>query len=331
MSEFSCPVIRIPERIGKHPNADTLSILSVDGCPVIFRTGEFNTGDLAVYIPVEAVVPIHLVPFLKTKESQTETRIKAKRLRGIFSMGLLIAPPIALEEGQDAAGLLGITKYVEPIPLHMATENACAPSVTAPHYDIESHRKYHGVYGGDELVVVTEKIHGCNSRFVFTDGELKVGSHSNWKKENDTNLWWRIAKQHGLADKLRAFPDYVIYGETFGQVQDLHYGCKQNELFFAIFDVFDSKAGKWLDWEDVEAIAWSLDIPTVPVLYKGFYLPELILPLCEGKTVWPGADNIREGIVIKPVVNGYDVKLGRKITKLVGEGYLTRKGGTELK
>ena len=56
MSQFSCPLIQIG-KVGKHPNADTLSITTVDGGPVIFRTGDFAPGDYAVYIPVDAVVP----------------------------------------------------------------------------------------------------------------------------------------------------------------------------------------------------------------------------------------------------------------------------------
>ena len=72
MSEFSCPVIELTA-FRKHPNADTLSITEVDGCPVVFRTEEFKSGDLLVYIPVEAIVPVDdfRFSFLGTKEGQT--------------------------------------------------------------------------------------------------------------------------------------------------------------------------------------------------------------------------------------------------------------------
>ena len=41
MSEFSCPLVRIGA-IQKHPNADSLSITEVDGCPVVFKTIDFK-------------------------------------------------------------------------------------------------------------------------------------------------------------------------------------------------------------------------------------------------------------------------------------------------
>ena len=41
MSDFVCPVLKI-SKIDKHPNADSLSITEVEGCPVVIKTGEFH-------------------------------------------------------------------------------------------------------------------------------------------------------------------------------------------------------------------------------------------------------------------------------------------------
>lgn len=81
MSEFHINVVEIGT-IEKHPNADTLSITSVDGYPCIIRTGEFTEGDRAVYIPVDSILP--------KDEPRWEflaghLRVKAKKLRGIFT------------------------------------------------------------------------------------------------------------------------------------------------------------------------------------------------------------------------------------------------------
>lgn len=336
MSEFRVPVVKLG-KIGKHPNADSLSITTIEGCPVIFKTGDFNEGDVAVYIPVDAVVP-ETVP--GTEFLGKHRRIKAKRLRGIFSMGLLLSPgvpnesliiPITAQVGDNVGPELGITKYEEPEPTHFAGEDASAPSgISVPVYDIESHRKYRDVFEPDEKVVVTEKIHGCNGRFLFHDGQLHVGSHKRWKKEGNT-LWWRVAKEYGLAEKLAKFPDFVFYGEVYGAVQDLRYGCEKDELRLDIFDIYDAKTGRWLNWQEVEDTVLECDLITVPTLYIGRYIPEVIEPMCDGNTiVMHGITQIREGIVIKPLKERWDNKLGRVITKLVGEEYLTRKGGTEL-
>ena len=40
-----------------------------------------------------------------------------------------------------------------------------------------------------------------------------------------------------------------------------------------------------------------------------------------------GADHVREGFVVKPTAECFDDRIGRVILKMVGEGYLLRKGG----
>jgi RNA ligase (TIGR02306 family) len=332
MSTFRAPIVEIG-KVGKHPNADTLSITQVEGCPVIFRTGDFEQGGLAIYVPVDAVVP-ETVP--GTEFLGEHRRIKAKRLRGVFSMGLLLPVDILpglggnpyandfYSVGRDVSRFLNITKYEEPEPTFLGTDCAPAPKCQVPVYDMESYRKFKHLFDEQDLVVVTEKIHGTNSRFVVSDGILNVGSHKQWKKEDERNMWWKVAKRFNLAAKLANYPGYVLYGETYGQVQDLKYGRK--DLDFAAFDVFNSNEGRWLDYHEFQAFCEELGIPTVPVLWMGPYIPEAIEPMSEGKSTL--GDNIREGFVIKPVVNRYNNETGRTIFKLVGEGYLLRGGKT---
>lgn len=40
------------------------------------------------------------------------------------------------------------------------------------------------------------------------------------------------------------------------------------------------------------------------------------------------ADHVREGMVVKPVHERFDDRIGRVVLKLHGEGYLTRKEGS---
>ena len=106
MSDFNCEVVRVRD-VAKHPEADTLMVATANGNPVIFRTGDYQEGDLAAYVPVDAIVPEgERFAFLGKHR-----RIRAKRLRGIFSMGLLTPVEPGWEEGQPVAEALGITKY----------------------------------------------------------------------------------------------------------------------------------------------------------------------------------------------------------------------------
>lgn len=331
MSQFSVPVVRLG-KVGKHPNADSLSITTIEGCPVIFRTVDFEEGQLVIYVPVDAIVP-ETVP--GTEFLGKKRRIRAARLRGIFSMGLLLplfhdgAPiiPMSTNVGEDVSGVLGITKWEEPEdPATMGDDQAPAPKIQVPVYDVESWRKY-GPFEGDPIVEVTEKIHGTNSRSVFVDGVLHVGSHRTWKKENEANLWWRMAAKYGLKDRLNKCPGMVFYYETFGQVQDLTYGIKGAEI--RVFDIFDSVQGIWLSTAAVMEICDILGLPYVPILYRGHQSGVLgkLDDMAKGQSTLGG--NIREGVVIKTVNPGYDRRYGRTILKLVGEDYLLRKGGTE--
>lgn len=165
MSEWSVNVVQI-DKISKHPNADTLSIVHVWGYPVIIRTGDFQEGDKAVYVPVDSIVPDD-EPF---KFLAGKNRIKAKKLRGIFSMGLLVKlPDNSWEVGKDVAETMGIKKYEEvedAIQMGGDTEYYHNKQYIR-HYDIEGFRKYGEIFQAGEEVIVTEKIHGCNARFVY--------------------------------------------------------------------------------------------------------------------------------------------------------------------
>lgn len=98
MSEFHVEVVRI-DKIGKHPNADALEITHVRGqYPVIVKLGQFREGDLAVHVPVDAI--------MSPDDSQWDFldghyHIKAKKIRGILSLGMLVPANPAWVEGED--------------------------------------------------------------------------------------------------------------------------------------------------------------------------------------------------------------------------------------
>lgn len=368
MSQFSCPIVPITF-VKKHDNADTLSVTEIEGNPVIFKTGDFQIEQYAIYVPVDAVVPLSnpAFAFLATKEGQTHSRIKAKKLRGVFSMGLLV--PLSVLPANhsfqllnttgistavtDVSEVLGITKYEEPEEtLSTRSQHASRPpdTVTAPIYDIESHRKYRYLYLDGEEIVATEKLHGCNGRFVYYSGDepttwwqkllfkifgwkanarLLVGSRRFFNKESPTDIWWKVAKKYDLGKKLKNRPGFTLYGEVYGLVQDLHYGASaEDPVHFAAFDVLENATGRWLDYDEFLDFCKKLDIPTVPELYRGPYSFEKVHALSLGNSML-SSKQIREGVVIKPVKNRRDSRFGRVITKLVGEQYLLRKGGTE--
>jgi RNA ligase (TIGR02306 family) len=320
MSEFHVEVTRV-RNVQKHPNADTLSIAEVNGYPVIFRTGEYEEGGLAVHVPIDSIVPDR--PEWAFLEGHR--RIKAKKLRGIFSMGMLTNADPSWVEGQNVQAELGIEKWEPAMPsLVTNTENEADPGFLPVFTDIEGLRRRRDVLQDGEEVVLTEKIHGANARFVYQDGRLWVGSHHQIKKFDERNMWWKVAIEIGLEERLAKVPGIAVYGEVYGQVQDLKYGHPTGAKLI-LFDALDTRTGRYLDYDAFKAVARGLDLETVPELYRGPWLGfDAMTAYCEGKTTM-GADHVREGYVVRPVQERWHHHIGRVIFKMIGEGYMLRK------
>ncbi len=322
MAEFKVEVVRVGP-VTKHPNADTLSLTEVFAYPVVIRTGELAEGDRAVYLPVDAVVPEGDPRFAFLGEHR---RIKAKRLRGIFSMGLLVRADPAWEVGQDVAALLGVVKYEPPPRLVMGGDNEPCPFAFPKYTEIENYRRYPDVLREGEEIVVTEKLHGTNSRFAFHEGRLWCGSHSGIKKRDPSVVWWKVAEAIGLEERLKAAPGVALYGEVYGDVQDLKYGLGRGELRLALFDALELSTLRYLGWDRTVEVARAVDLPTVPVLHRGPWGRDL-LALANGSSML--AAHLREGVVVRAVAERFEPDTDRPMVKVIGEDYLLRKGGTE--
>jgi len=320
VSEFHVEVVRVG-KIERHQNADTLSVTKVREYPVVIRSGDFKEGDLAVYVPVDSVVP---TDDPRWEFLQSHTRIKAKRLRGIFSMGLLTKADAGWEEGQNVAELLRIKKYEPPEPTSTGGEAERCPFKFPKYTDIEGFRRWPNVFKDGEEVEITEKIHGTNSRFSFRDGRLWCGSHSEIKRDAPA-VWWKAARQYELEKRLSSVPGIAIYGEIYGWVQDLRYGHSPGKVSLAIFDAFDLAEMRYFGRDEFAGLAKKLELPTVPVLYRGPFSRDL-LSYAEGKTtlILSPAAHVREGIVIRPIEERFDERIQRVILKHHGEGYLLK-------
>jgi tRNA-binding EMAP/Myf-like protein len=354
MSEFHVECVKIGE-VTKHPNADTLSCTLIhNGYPVLFKTGDFNEGDLACYIPIDALVQVSRpeFAFLDSGKGRAVERIKARRLRGVFSMGLLIRAPVSAKAGDDLREWFGVEKWEpesekEPAPDNRKARRSwhrtwfgslvyrvrqllgLAPPTPpkVPVYDIEGLRKYQNLFQEGEAVVIREKIHGCSSRYLHTGKHFFIGSRTVMTR-NGPSVWKTVADRYCLKEKLKRYPGVVLHGEVYGSVQDLKYGVPESEdVRFVAFDALvpDGPTNRrWLNDEELEAFCALLGLPMAPVLYRGPWHRDLV-KLAEGKTTMPGANHVREGFVVRPVAERHDQHFGRVQLKLAGQDYLTRK------
>lgn len=352
------------------PGADKVALARVFGYSCVTAKDQWGGGRLGAYLPPDSLVDVSRPEFaFLTRDAKADgkARIRAKRLRGVLSFGLLVPAPEGSKVGDDVTAALGVEHYdpqvrrpgVQKTPLFAGGEVSSPPAVPAVKYDLEAGRRYAlKTFTAGEPCVISEKVHGANGRYVFHDGAMYCGSRGEWKKEYPSydhvtvesllatgkvdearareivdrlrsqpktrNLWWQALD---ATPALRAFceshPGVVVYGEVYGAVQDLRYGHAPGQVSFAAFDLMAD--GRFLDFEQAYGMGTAGGLPWVPVLeHAAPFDFDRVCELAEGRSLVPGADHVREGVVVSPLAERYDPVVGRVKLKWVGAGYLER-------
>ena len=355
MSTFSVPVVVYSAE--PHPNADALEMAVVGGWRAACRIGQFEPGQTVAYIPEGSLLPWDLVVELGLDDpprlaGPDHNRVKAIRLRGVLSQGIVYGGEriAGLSAGDDAAEVLGVVKWVPPVPVHMSGLMVPGPKIG---YDIDDIKSWPDRMVEGEEAVVTEKLHGSfcclgmrrespgaePEPVVSSKGQLGQGLRFDVGAEaNADNLYVRVWRDHAgavrrefgrLGDDALAM---YLFGEVCGpKVQDLAYGLQQPR-----FHAFDLRLDNgYASWDDVRFAAERVGAPTVPELWRGLWSHRLLSAYTDGSSAL--AEHHREGIVVRPVATRYDTGIdhpsgrgpGRMILKSVSERHLLRKGGTE--
>lgn len=344
MADFMAKIHAL--RIEPHPNADRLELAAIGGYRSVVLKGQFKDGDLAAYIPEGAVCPDWVIADLGLEgrlAGSKKNRVKAVRLRGVLSQGLVYplddggirGRPVA--EGDVVTELLGLEKYAPPVPINM--QGAVTPAFGKTlKYDIEDVKRFPDVLAEGEPVHMTEKIHGtwCCLGWHPGFGPIVTSKGMAAKglvmqidaEENENNLYvmaWRAHREKLLdlfSTESDAEPWYVL-GEIHGPgVQDLHYG--RSEPGLRIFDCYIGHPGRGSYVPAAKlydgGLATLFDL--VPPIWEGPFSEEAMLGQTDGRSTL--GDHVREGVVIKPLEERRHPELGRVILKSVSGDYLTR-------
>lgn len=337
MSTHEIPIIEIGE-ILPHPNpeAERLSVVHVMGWQCCVGKNEFKVGDKAVYVEPDYEVPLDRPYFTHLKNPKNENkqfeRIRVRKLKGALSQGLVIPLPEEFKDlpvGTNLIEQLGIRRYEVPVPMSTYANFIGAPSnIYSPVFDVENYQKYRRLFIDGEEVISTEKLNGSNARFCFakdSDGNWQqfVGTHYNWVKEDEKNIWWKAFNQcPAIGQWCQANPEVMLYGEVFGHVGGgWDYSSKPNDVLFAGFAILNKQA--WLDYDVCqESIKPFSGLNWVPLTYRGPFNEEFLLEEAEKNSLWKGYEkHIREGIVVQPVRERLDNKIGRVFLKIVSNNY----------
>lgn len=223
---------------------------------------------------------------------------------------------------------------------------------------IQNFKNFPKLFIEGEEVIINEKIHGMNARFArlevpinffpfkekmillfkmlldkfglykYSNLRFLVGSHNcnlrNINREQNytiMNTYWKIAIREKLEKKLRENEE--IFGEIYGMgIQKLLYDSP-NDIKIKYFDMkikIENGFMKYLDWDDFVKRCQEENLTTVPVLYRGPFKKEILVKLSQGNSTF--GNHIREGVVVKPVVERIDNHFGRVILKYINDEYL---------
>ena len=221
---------------------------------------------------------------------------------------------------------------VEDVPFHVPT------------YDVDALKNYKNAFDNLEAmvldtsgcmtmaythpvtVVVTEKVHGSNARFVYLDGEMYAGSRQLWKAKDSNCVWRKALKQNPwIEDWCKEHEGFALYGEVAPTQGGFSYGCKDGEVKFFWFDIY-TPGKEWVDYDDygTYGINEAIGKYMVPLLYYGPYNFEKISKLVDGTSIAAGGKHIREGVVIRTAREVSQRGLGRTQLKLVSNVFLER-------
>ncbi|RYH25596.1 hypothetical protein EON65_15430 [archaeon] len=313
------PMATITRILSVNPisGADSIESVKVLGWKCVFKKNEFKVGDLCVYFVIGTLFPetYERTAFMEGKP------LKTKKLRGCISQGL-VAPLTwlldfgvdidTLTEGQDVTSYFNIQKHVEPEETHIYTQlkGAAAKEKNPSYFPRTDEERIQNIpeilqelKEKNSEIVITRKEDGCSATFVLKDGKLMVCGR-NSIQDDLTTPYFKVERRLRIGDKMLALGrNLAVQGEIVGpSVQSNR--LKLPDLTYRVFYIYDLDAGEFLAHEELEAVAASLELETVPVLYKG---PASAAPMLENiDTLLTYADTIEyasktpaEGIVVK--------------------------------
>lgn len=360
--------IRRIDNIKPIENADRIEIAQVGGWQVIVKKGEFKAGDLCVYCEIDCLLPEKPeFEFLRSKHF----RIKTQKMRGIVSQGIAFPLSIlgdisGIEHirstnedkitwdniiGEDVSEYLGIIKYEPPISSQlMGMAKGNFPTYIVPKTDEERLQNILPILEEmkNKQCYITQKEDGTS----FTAYHIVVPDNSpedpglkqyvgvcsrNLELKNeafpgsDLNLYWKIAKQYDIENKLKKFyqdtgRNIAIQGEITGDgIAKNPLNLPRNTQQLHLFQVFDIDQHKYLNYNEFIRVSSELGLQTVETIYFGVFnfTLEQLLEMAKGK--YKNTQNNREGIVIRPVEETFSETLqGRMSFKVINNDFLLK-------
>jgi RNA ligase (TIGR02306 family) len=317
--------IELVANVHKHPNADKLDLCQVLGFKCVTKRDQFKDGDKVIYVRPDTVFP--LADWAVEYRKYSPKRIKAIRLRGEFSEGVIIPFEAVPEDvrtvianyevGDSVSEILGITHYQEPEVQDNSAKGRLPNGIPKTDEERFENMKYLP-YG--EVVDLQLKVDGQSCSYYYDHLTKKfgiLGRNLEMKyKEIDENGVETIANNkyveniaiYDIENKLTNFCEkeqvsMVIRGESYGQGLQCHEHnphAKMNKgwAMFSVFltheHIYAEKGHKYYFMN----VAAEMGLPIAPMIQENVVLtPELVKHYSEDINELNGKPF--EGIVVK--------------------------------
>lgn len=308
------------------PDADAIERAVIRGWNVVVKKGEFQEKSLCVYCEIDSLLPERPeFEFLR----KNKFRIRSIKLRGQISQGIAFPLRILdscendsiysnypfhitingsfynLQPGLDVTGILGVTKYEEPIPACLGgTAKGYFPShsIKTDEERIQNLNEIYEEYK-QHIWVATEKLDGSSCTYSIVDDVFEVASRNLNLKEDATNSFWAVARQLKVDYKMRLFmaahnlKSLTLQGELIGEgIQKNKYRIKGQTVRF--FRIFDPVKYMFFNYEEFIMAIDEMGLTSVPIIDDEFTLPDKVEDLilyADGRSQL--YETAREGVV----------------------------------
>lgn len=273
--------------------SDFIELAVVDGWQLVTaKSNGFKRGDLCIYFEIDSVLPeLEETEFLR----KVKFRIKTQKIRGCLSQGIIF--PLSFlnnfeisdeirdiinnnelynNENIDVTSIIGVEKYEKPLPSGLSgLAEGRFPTYKVPKTDEERCQNLNGkiqywINNSVEFVEL-EKVDGSSATYCIIDDKFKVCSRNLELKMSNDNLFWKIAIQFNIEERIRNYiksrgiNEIAIQGELIGEgVQSNKYKIKGHDLY--LFNIFNIDTQKYFTWDEFLDFINFTGLKSVPVV-----------------------------------------------------------------
>lgn len=285
--------------ITPHPNADKLVLAKVLGYTAIIPKDMYAAGDVIIFVQPDSVLPEDREWAVEYRKYAPK-RIKAIKLRGIFSEGLILPFSVVVPNlkedsdfdlmsniGVDVSELLGIKHYEPPLPQDLSAKGLLPYGISKT--DEERWENFEDNLPYGEVVDLTLKVDGQSCSFFYHLGEKQfgvLGRNFEYKLSGDNN-YTKNAVNYGIEEKLRAYCEannvsLCIRGESHGSgiqkgALNSHAKLPLSWIMFSVYLIDERRYARKGERFYFTNVAAELDLPSVPLVEADVILSKEIV------------------------------------------------------